>query len=380
MEKRCRTLLEVMIVDDMEIMRRELKRLKIWGEHTGFIVSTEAKDGQDAIKKLREKKMDLVITDIRMPIIDGVELLQKTIQEELSYCVVFLSEYTEFEYARQGIVYGAFDYIVKPISEEKVGDLLLKVRKYIEEKKLEKEKIKNLENELEERVELFYTPEDVEKIIKLFKDIDIKVIEVAGNLIDRIGATVDYDLLKIAYVLKKIMLALIEGLKKIYPWLHKLVNIAEYADTDFTTVLSFSKSKETFLEVLKELIMKIKQFTPGCQMNSMVKNICRVVLKNMDNQVSIKFIADQLFMNQSYISTLYKEKTGSSLVEYITMVKMERAKILFQNSEIKNYEVADKLGYKDVEYFSKVFKKYTGTTPSEFRHNQKNNKSICQHN
>jgi len=362
-------LLEVMIVDDMEIMRREIKRLKIWGEQTGFIVSEQAKDGQDAIKKLREKKMDLVITDIRMPIVDGVELLQKIIQEELSYCVVFLSEYTEFEYARQGIVYGAFDYIVKPISEEKVGDLLLKVRKYIEEKKLEKEKIKNLENELEERVELFYTPEDVEKIIKLFKDIDIKVIEVAGNLIDRIGATVNYDLLKIAYVLKKIMLALIEGLKEIYPWLHKLVNIAEYADIDFTKVPNLSKSKETFLEVIKELIMNIKQFTPGGQMNSMVRNICKVVLNHMDNQVSIKFIADQLFMNQSYISTLYKEKTGSSLVEYITMVKMERAKILFQNSEIKNYEVADKLGYKDVEYFSKVFKKYTGTTPSEFKAN-----------
>ena len=199
-EKRCSTLLEVMIVDDMEIMRREIKRLKIWREQTGFIVSAEAKDGQDAIKKLREKKMDLVITDIRMPIVDGVELLKKIIQEELSYCVVFLSEYTEFEYARQGIVYGAFDYIVKPISEDKVENLLLKVRKYIEEKKLEKEKIKNLENELEERVEFFYTQEDVEKLIKLFKDIDIKVIEVADNLIDRIGATVDYDLLKIAYV------------------------------------------------------------------------------------------------------------------------------------------------------------------------------------
>jgi len=370
-EKRCRTLLEVMIVDDMEIMRREIKRLKIWGEQTGFIVSAEAKDGQDAIKKLREKRMDLVITDIRMPIVDGVELLKKIIQEELSYCVVFLSEYTEFEYARQGIVYGAFDYIVKPISEDKVEKLLLKVRKYIEEKKLDKEKIKNLENELEERVEFFYTPEDVEKLIKLFIDIDIKVIEVADNLIDRIGATVDYDLLKIAYVLKKITLALTEGLKEIYPWLHKLVNITGYADTDFINVSSFSKSKETFLEVIKELIMKIKQFTPGCQMNSMVRNICRVVLKQMDKQVSIKFIADQLFMNQSYLSTLYKEKTGSSLVEYITMVKMERAKILFQNSEIKNYEVADQLGYKDVEYFSKVFKKYTGTTPSEFRHNQK---------
>ena len=369
MEKRCSTLLEVMIVDDMEIMRREVKNLKIWGGQTGFIVSAEAKDGQDAIKKLREKKMDLVITDIRMPIVDGVELLKKIIQEELSYCVVFLSEYTEFEYARQGIVYGAFDYIVKPVNEDKVENLLLKVKEYIEKKKKEKEKIKNLETELEEKVEVFYAPEDVEKIIKLFKHMDVKAVEVAENLIDRIGATVDYDLLKVTYVVEKINSALIEDLKEIYPWLYKLVNISEYGDTDFTKSLSFLEIKETFLEIIKELIMKIKQFEPSCEMSSIIKNIYKVVLEYMDNQVSIKLIAEQLFFNQSYLSTLYKEKTGISLVEYITMVKMERAKILFQNSEIKNYEVADKLGYKDVEYFSKVFKKYTGITPSEFKAN-----------
>lgn len=356
-----------MIVDDMEIMRRELKRMRIWGEQTGFIISAEAKDGQDAIKRLREKNIDLVITDIRMPIIDGVELLKKIIEEELSHCVVFLSEYTEFEYARQGIVYGAFDYIVKPVDEEKLEKLLAKVRKYIEKKKLEKEKIKNLESELEEKVEIFYAPEDVEKIVKLFKDMDEKVVEVSSNLIERIGATVDYDLLKIAYVLKRITSTLIEALKEIYPWLHKFTNISEYYDIDFTKDLDFLMIKYTFLEIIKELIKTIKKFELGNEMNSMVRNICRVVLEHVDTQVSIRSIAEQLFLNQSYLSTLYKEKTGISLVEYITMVKVERAKILFKNTEIKNYEVANQLGYKDVEYFSKVFKKYTGITPSEFK-------------
>ena len=99
--------------------------------------------------------MDLVITDIRMPIVDGVELLKKIISEELSYCVVFLSEYTEFEYARQGIVYGAFDYIVKPVNQDKIERVLVKVKEYIEKKKIEKEKIKNLESKFEEKVELF---------------------------------------------------------------------------------------------------------------------------------------------------------------------------------------------------------------------------------
>ena len=356
-----------MIVDDIEIMRKQLKGLEIWGEKTGFVVSAEANDGQDAIKKLREKKVDLVITDIRMPIIDGVELLKKIISEELSYCVVFLSEYTEFEYARQGLVYGAFDYIVKPVSHDKIEGLLAKVKEYIEKKKMEREKIKNLENEFQEKVEFFYEPEDLMKIIKLFKEMDIKVIKVANEVIDKIEAIVDYDLLKISYILNKFTLELIEKLKEIYPWLSKFVNLEEYSEIDFSKASSLQESKEIFLKVMEELIMKIQHFHPWPEMNCMLRNVCRFVLENLEKQICIKSIADQMFLNQSYLSTLFKDKTGTSLLEYITMVKMERAKVLFHDSEIKNYEVAYKLGYKDVEYFSKVFKKYAGITPSEFK-------------
>lgn len=358
-----------MIVDDMEIMRIELKRLKVWGEQTGFVITQEAKDGQDAVEKLRKEKVDLVITDIKMPIVDGIELLKKIIDEGLCYCVVLLSEYSEFEYARQGIVYGAFDYIVKPIKENKILELLKKTSKYINKKKLEKEKIKKLENELEEKVEIFYTPEDVEKIVNLFKEVDERVVEVSANLIETIGAAVDYDLLKAAYVLKRITFTLIGELTKIYPWLHKFMHISEYYDIDFAKFPNFLDMKKVFLQMIDELITKIRKFQYGSEMNSMVRNICKMVLEHIDTEVSVKIIADEMFLNQSYLSTLYKEKTGISLVEYITMVKMERAKILLHDINARNYEIASKLGYKDVEYFSKLFKKYTGLTPSKFKAN-----------
>lgn len=358
-----------MIVDDMEVMRMELKRLKIWGEQTGFIITEEASNGEDAIKKLRNKKVDLVITDIKMPIADGIDLLKKIIDEELSYCVVLISEYSEFEYARQGIVYGAFDYVVKPINEAKILELLDKALKFINKRKLEKEKIKKLETELEEKVEIFYTPEDIEKIIGLFKEVDIKVVEVSANLVETIGAAVDYDLLKVAYVLRRITFTLIENLTEIYPWLNKFIHISKYTNINFTKILNFVDMKKTFLEMIKGFIEKIKKFQYGSEMNSMIRNICKLVLEHIDTELSVKIIADEMFLNQSYLSTLYKEKTGNSLVEYITMVKMERAKILLHNNNTRNYEIASKLGYKDVEYFSKLFKKYTGVTPSKFKAN-----------
>jgi two-component system response regulator YesN len=145
------------------------------------------------------------------------------------------------------------------------------------------------------------------------------------------------------------------------------VNLDEYTEINFSTSLSLQKRREIFLKMIEELIIKIQYFCPCAEMNHMLRNICKFVLENVEKQISIKSIADQMFLNQSYLSTLFKDKTGTSLLEYITMVKMERAKVLFHDSEIKNYEVAYKLGYKDVEYFSRVFKKYIGIPPSEYK-------------
>lgn len=365
--KRWYGLFQVMIVDDIEVIREEFKRLKIWGPRTGFIITQEAKNAEEAIKKLRDKKVDIVITDIKMPGADGIDLLKKIIEEELCSCVVLLSEYSDFEYARQGIVHGAFDYIVKPVDEEKMKNLFLKAAKYIEKNQFEKEKVKKLETKLEEKVEIFYSYQDIKNMIKLFKDVDMKVIDTASSLVDGIGTVANYDQLKVSYALKRITSTLVEALKGIHPWLDKIMFISKYSKIDFTTVSKFSDIKTMFLKVIRELITNIRKFQFGSEMNSMIRNICKIVLDRIDSDVSVKIIADQMFLNPSYLSTLYKEKTGRSLVEYITMVKMERAKVLFHDGNLRNYEIADKLGYKDVEYFGKLFKKYTGMTPSKFK-------------
>ncbi|NOV78726.1 response regulator [Clostridium saccharobutylicum] len=72
---------KVMIVDDMEIARLQLKRLKIWGEVSGFEITDEARNGYEAIQKLQTNSVDLIITDIRMPIVDGVELLEEVMKK-----------------------------------------------------------------------------------------------------------------------------------------------------------------------------------------------------------------------------------------------------------------------------------------------------------
>lgn len=148
-------MLQIMIVDDVNIARRELRRLKLWGEKTGFVISEEASNGYEALEKLRKSNIDLVITDIRMPKVDGIELLKGIVQEKLCPCVVILSDHSEFMYARQGLVLGAFDYILKPVDEEELDKLLQRARDFILGKRLEEQRIKQLEKKLVEKVGCF---------------------------------------------------------------------------------------------------------------------------------------------------------------------------------------------------------------------------------
>jgi two-component system response regulator YesN len=102
---------KVMLVEDSEVMLKEIRRLKCWRDAPDFVVSYEARNGCEALQQLTGTLIDLVITDIRMPKVNGLELLQKIKERELAKAVVILSEYREFNYARQGMVLGAFDYL-----------------------------------------------------------------------------------------------------------------------------------------------------------------------------------------------------------------------------------------------------------------------------
>jgi two-component system response regulator YesN len=122
-----------------------------------------------------------------------------------------------------------------------------------------------------------------------------------------------------------------------------------------------------FSESIKSIGVTVNKFL-GCNtVNSTIRKVCRYVLNNIESDISVKSISEELFINRNYLSDLFRHNIGISLMEYLTMVKMERAKRFLTKGNLKNYEIADKLGFKDIEYFSKVFKKYTGKTPTEFR-------------
>jgi two-component system response regulator YesN len=347
----------------MEVLRRDVKRLRLWGENSGFIITEEAKDGLDALKKLEANPIDLVITDIRMPNMDGIELLRNISEKKLCPYAVLLSDYTEYNYARQGFVYGAFDYIGKPLDEKELANLLERIRQHLEEKQQEEQKLTELQEIVEEA---FFPAADVKQIIEFICNGDAKAAVSANAMVDTIGTSFNYDKTKALLVLKNAMNMVINETLKNHPWITAYMGADLLKNINFEDCKDWEEIKAAVIEAEERLISVIVKFI-GSHDSTIVKQVCEYVLEHIDEELSVKMLSEKMFISKSHLSYIFKQKFGVSLLEYITMVKIERAKRLLREENLKNYEIAYKLGFQDNEYFSKVFKRHTGMSPTEFR-------------
>lgn len=122
---------KLIIVEDEEIIRKGLVHTIDWLS-MGFTVIAEGEDGEDGLRLINEYKPDIVITDIRMPKMDGLEML--SLAKKLNgFESIILTSYGEFEYAKKAISMGVSDYILKPIDEEELFKLISQIRKKIDE-------------------------------------------------------------------------------------------------------------------------------------------------------------------------------------------------------------------------------------------------------
>lgn len=358
--------MNILIVDDMEVFRRQIKRLKIWSEDKRFNLKYEAKDGKEALDILENNLVDLVIADIKMPAINGLELLKEIKARKISVETILLSEHSDFNFARNAIQYGAFDYMLKPVKEKELGEILNQVYNHILKEREEKIRIEILEKEVLGKESHYYPNNKIINISNKIMDNNTSLSEDIDSLLNNLLNDFKKEHLKIGRLLENIYMDIVNLILKENSWINLYLDIDKIQYLDLKNLNNLDLEIKIFKEGLIELSELLGQLYISAD-KTLVQDIINYILRNIDSVLDISTIADKFYLSKNHISYVFKEETKMTLGNYITIIKIERAKKLIKDGNMRNYEISETLNYKNPEYFEKLFKKYTKYTPSEYK-------------
>jgi Response regulator containing CheY-like receiver domain and AraC-type DNA-binding domain len=134
----------------------------------------------------------------------------------------------------------------------------------------------------------------------------------------------------------------------------------------FNSIFNFDELKN-YLQVLFKNITISMAGTSIYSISDTIEKMKRYIDRNYKKDLSMEFISSLFYMNRSYCSSLFREKTGEKFVDYVNIVRINKAKELLSQTDTKIYQISKSVGYDNPKYFFRIFKKLTGVTPEEFR-------------
>lgn len=319
----------VMLVDDEKLIIQGLMNIIEW-EDIGLKVVETAQNGYEALEKFKNKPVDIIVTDISMPKLTGLELIKEIKNINPKTRFVILTGYDEFTYAKEAIKYGVESYILKPINEEELQETLINIVKYLDDKKQEKNKILNENAKLIEYIEDKLNKNyiyDIKDSISI--DIEDKAYTVANIIITRKDKEGDY--INIGEIIQKHTLDNYEIFHKynnqailINSWNKNISRneiIKYYEDIKDKLFKEFKKS--IFISI-GDLVLDIKELSKSY--NS-AKNLKKYILTEGTNGCIYKEKVKQVkednrsFKDEiDYINKLIIEKNIRDLESYISNI------------------------------------------------------------
>ena len=409
---------KVFLVDDEIVIREGIRNSFPWNE-TGYTLVGEAPDGEVALPMIRDTKPDILITDIRMPFMDGLELCRVVRRQMPWIGIVILSGYDEFEYARQGIQLGVREYLLKPITAQELGQVLDRVRDAMESERQDRERAEDLRRSMEsgrlfvkeKLLGALYSEDadesDAANVVGQLGSMGIDLTAARYTVIDaafepvqagrealtelaessggiahvsasRAGCRVlvlgenDTDAEERAYAFASSSVTELErhGCARI------CLSIGETVDAP-GRILESMKSARHIRHILVDrqgeepLIVGVRDFSDAAEGGTAQIASARARLymsqHYADSSLMLQDVARAACMSENRFSTVFARENGKTFTEYLTGLRLEKAKELLRTTDRRSAQIALDVGYNDAHYFSYLFKKNTGMTPGEYR-------------
>jgi two-component system response regulator YesN len=477
---------KVLLVEDELFMRESIREIIAW-EKYHFTLVGEAGDGKEALQIIESSNPDLVITDIVMPEMDGLELLKTARDRGYDCKFIMLTCLNEFHYAREALEYGASNYILKlSMSVNSLQETLLKVRKELEKNSQYNDyEISRYYRECWES--LFATKKSVETDSSLVPPVremyrqhlvmvcilhgqpsyseadflSLKLLEhpqrCVIHLYTQHGLTTAFCWSSEPVLIQqnaaegarhgvlRLVSANHAGDRIVEQWLVMLEQINEYwydtkapsrtcstelhweeealffqqfeqmkleacitmIDTLWGTMrkqkLIMMQAKEmsvqidnilsrqtkhhlgnsddlylaTDSEMLKQMLITRLERYMSLRITSIEKQtdhseinkLKAYMLKHYDVPITVKSMAKYVSLDETYLSNLFKQKTGETLIKYLHRIRVEKSKYYLEHTDIQIYELAERVGFINANYYNRIFKRMMGVTPSEYRTN-----------
>ncbi|NLG85575.1 MAG: response regulator [Firmicutes bacterium] len=342
---------KALIVEDEPLHQQALAKMV---ERAGqdVTVAALANDGQEAIERITESSFDLVLTDIRMPKVDGLELGAWMTVSAPKTRAIIISGYADFTYAQQGLRYGVVDYLLKPVKQEELDRALANAVLALEKpeifgpERLFAPEITTAFSDLVEAVNLLDEPKAIARLEELWQRL--------------LPPKSPHNPRCLGYLAN----GLFSALATRFPEL----------ETHFKTFqppcISTDDNPQPVLEILctrvRTLLACLAEYRRSFG-RKIIQRVKEFVQNNYHRDISLADAAEAVFLNPSYLSVLFKEITGENFSTYLTKIRIEQAKRLLEDPTIKVYEVAARVGYADQAYFSRLFKQRVGVGPAEYR-------------
>ncbi|MFB5269896.1 response regulator [Paenibacillus enshidis] len=391
---------QVVIADDEPIIREGIRDTVDW-EELGMTVAGEAEDGEEAFALALEKAVDIMLVDMNMPFMDGIELIRRLRAERPGCRFVVISGHDEFAFAQQALRLGVEDYLLKPVDPKQLHSVLSRVGRELDEErqhdhylKLASEQIdRNIPllrqrfcqewmeglvagDEAEERLDFLRLPRKVPVQIgvvrwpamaareSLMKENDRQLfLFAAENIASELLSPLPHVIFHDQTGLIGICLweeAPEESGALIEREVGKYLNIAVQAC--FEAVSGGMSSVPEVYRRCREQVYQEARLSP------LVRRARQLIGERYtDQELTLEGIASQLQVSPVYLSRVLKKELNTSFVGLVTGARIAKAVRLLDSTSLPVHEIALLSGYDSQHYFSTAFKKRMGVSPNQYR-------------
>ena len=352
-------MIKIILVEDDVEMLEGLTHVIDWEEY-GFTVVGTARNGAKALNLVEKIRPDVILTDITMPMMNGLELIRQAKKVQPGIKSIIISCHEEFEYAQEAIRLQADEYLLKhTLTDEVLIQTITKLKQNISDDvhqlhkqygfdTIDEDAANGQSYRISELAELYdiYAP----KLKAAVKEQDTtSLISAADELLENAGDKYKQNLLNT--ILSKIMIELALTMPDT-----RGINVE---------VLQL-KDNITFRNAIQLIVEKIEASRHNTTNADILKAI-GYIEKNLGNNISCKNVANHINMNSNYFSRLFKKEIGQSFSDFVLQKRIDKATELLYNTNHTIQEIVDMVGIESISYFYRIYKRMTGGTPGDRR-------------